>query len=69
MPLRSARITVPSRADLGRLRGMVVFVRAQRPPYLPARALITTGAGGSLVLSVGFSAPSPAGLLQPEPAR
>jgi hypothetical protein len=48
---------------------MVVFVRAQRPPYLPARALITTGAGGSLVLSVGFSAPSPAGLLQPEPAR
>jgi hypothetical protein len=65
MPLRSAQITVPSRADLGRLRGMVVFVRAQRPPYLPARALITTGAGGSLVLSIGFSAPSPAGLLQP----
>ena len=69
MPLRSAQITVPSRADLGRLRGMVVFVRAQRPPYLPARALITTGAGGSPVLSIGFSAPSPAGLLQPEPAR
>jgi hypothetical protein len=65
MPLRSAQITGPFRADLGRLRGMVAFVRAQRPPYLPARALITTGAGGSPVLSIGFSAPSPAGLLQP----
>ena len=65
MPLRSARITEPFRADLGRLRGMVAFVRAQRPPYLPAQALITTGAGGSPVLSIGFSAPSPAGLLQP----
>ena len=68
MPLRSAQITVPSRADLGRLRGMIAFVRAQRPPYLPAQALITTGAGGSPVLSIGFSAPSPAGLLQPQPA-
>jgi len=65
MPLRSAQITEPSRADLGRLRGMVAFVRAQRPPYLPAWALITTGAGGSPVLSIGFSAPSPTGLLQP----
>jgi hypothetical protein len=27
--------------------------------------VITTGAGGSPVLSIGFSAPSPAGLLQP----
>jgi hypothetical protein len=69
MPLRSAQITVPSRAGLARLRGMIAFVRAQRPPYLPARALITTGAGGSPVLSVGFSAPSPAGLLQPDPAH
>jgi hypothetical protein len=65
MPLRSGQITELSRADLGRLRGMVAFVRAQRPPYLPAWALITTGAGGSPVLSIGFSAPSPAGLLQP----
>jgi hypothetical protein len=65
MPMRSAQITEPFRADLGRLRGMVAFVRAQRPPYLPAQALITTGAGGSPVLSIGFSAPSPAGLLQP----
>ena len=64
MPLRSAQLTVPSRADLGRLRGVVAFVRAQRPPYLPAQALITTGAGGSPALSIGFSAPSPAGLLQ-----
>jgi len=44
---------------------MVAFVRAQRPPYLPARALITTGAGGSPVLNIEFSAPSPPGLLQP----
>ncbi len=44
MPLRSAQLTVPSRADLGRLRGIVAFVRAQRPPYLPAQVLITTGA-------------------------
>jgi hypothetical protein len=65
MPLRSVQITEPSRADLGRLRGMVAFVRAQRPPYLPARTLITTGAGGSPVLSIGFSAPNPVGLLQP----
>jgi hypothetical protein len=65
MPLRSAQITVPSRADLGRLQAMIALVRAQRPPYLPARALITPGAGGSPVLSIGFSAPSPAGLLQP----
>ena len=65
MPLRSAQITVPSRAGLGRLRAMIAFVRAQRPPYLPARALITPGAGGSPVLSIGFSAPSPAGLLHP----
>jgi hypothetical protein len=65
MPLRSAQITVPSPAGLGRLRAMIAFVRAQRPPYLPARALITPGAGGSPVLSIGFSAPSPAGLLHP----
>jgi len=69
MPLRSAQITVPSRASLGRLRAMIAFVRAQRPPYLPARALITPGAGGSPVLSIGFSAPSPAGLLHPDPAQ
>jgi hypothetical protein len=48
---------------------MVTFVRAQRPPYLPAWALITTDPGASPVLSIGFSAPSPAGLLQPEPTR
>ena len=69
MPLRSVQITAASRADLGRLRGIVTFVRAQRPPYLPAQALITAGPGGSAVLSIGFSAPSPAGLLQPEPTR
>jgi len=69
MPLRSAEITAPFHSDLARLRQMITFLRAQRPPYLPARALIAPGAGGSPVLSIEFAAPSPAGLLQPEPAR
>jgi hypothetical protein len=39
-------------------------VRAQRPPYLPARAGIVRDAHGLPVLSVEFAAPSPVGLLQ-----
>jgi hypothetical protein len=69
VPLRSAEITGPSRADPARLRDMIAFVRAQRPPYLPSRSLITPGAAGSPVLTIQFAAPSPAGLLQPESAR
>jgi hypothetical protein len=69
MPLRSAEVAGPSRADLGRLRDMITFVRAQRPPYLPSRSLIAPGTAGSSVLTIQFAAPSPAGLLQPEPAR
>jgi hypothetical protein len=69
MPLRSAGITMPSPADLGPLRHMLAFVRAQRPPYLAARSLIAPSAGGSPELSIEFAAPSPAGLLQPEPAH
>ncbi len=69
VPLRSAEITGPPRAGPARLRDMIAFVRAQRPPYLPSRSLITPGAAGSPVLTIQFAAPSPAGLLQPEPAR
>ncbi len=39
-------------------------MRAQRPPYLPVRAVIVRGAGGVPLLSLEFGAPSPAGMLQ-----
>jgi hypothetical protein len=67
VPLRSAVITVAGRADPAAVADMLTFVRAQRPPYLPARALIEPGAAGASVLSIQFAAPSPAGLLQPTP--
>jgi hypothetical protein len=41
---------------------MLAFVRAQRPPYLPARSGLSRG-----VLTVEFTAPSPLGLLQSPP--
>jgi hypothetical protein len=69
VPLRSAEITGSSREDPARVRDVIAFVRAQRPPYLPSRSLIAPGAAGSPVLTIQFAAPSPAGLLQPEPAR
>jgi hypothetical protein len=68
VPLRSAVITVTGRADPAALRDMLTFVHAQRPPYLPARSLIETGPAGAAALSIQFAAPSPTGLLQPEPA-
>ncbi|MGH3121330.1 MAG: hypothetical protein ACRDND_09955 [Streptosporangiaceae bacterium] len=68
VPLRSAVITVTGRADPAALRDMLAFVRAQRPPYLPARSLIEPGAAGASVLGIQFAAPSPEGLLQAEPA-
>jgi hypothetical protein len=67
VPLRSAVITVAGPADPAALGGMLTFVRAQRPPYLPARSLIEPGAAGASVLSIQFAAPGPVGLLQPEP--
>ena len=67
VPLRSAVITAVGREDPAALADMRIFVRAQRPPYLPARSLIEPGAGGVSVLSIQFAAPSPLGLLQPEP--
>jgi hypothetical protein len=71
MPLRAAEVAVTARtADRAAagLRDMLAFVRAQRPPYLPAQAVIVRGPGGSSVLSIEFAAPSPAGLLQTQSA-
>jgi hypothetical protein len=65
VPLRSAVITVAGRANPAALADMLTFVRAQRPPYLPARSLIEPGTAGASVLSIQFAAPSPVGLLQP----
>ncbi len=69
VPLRSAVISAGGRADPAAVRDMLTFVRAQRPPYLPARSLIEPGTAGAAVLSIQFAAPSPVGLLQPEPAH
>ena len=65
-PLRTAELAATGQlaASATSLRNMLAFVRAQRPPYLPARASIVTDVHGSSVLSVEFAAPSPAGLLQ-----
>ncbi len=71
VPLRAAQLAVPARsgaaprgAPLAALRKVLAFVRAQRPPYLPVRAVIVRGAGGVPLLSLEFGAPSPAGMLQ-----
>jgi hypothetical protein len=65
LPLRTAQLTAPT----GTARTMLAFVRAQRSPYLPARAVLTPGTagpGGESVLTVEFAAPSPLGLLPPQ---
>ena len=46
VPLRSAVITAAGRADPVAVTDMLTFVRAQRPPYLPARSLIEPGTAG-----------------------
>jgi hypothetical protein len=72
-PLRTVELSVAARAGgrAGRgaaaLRSILVFVRGQRPPYLPAHAGIVRGARGGAVLSIEFSAPSPVGLLVAQP--
>ncbi len=65
-PLRTGELGAPGGAPAAAasLRNMLAFVRAQRPPYLPARAGIVRDAHGLPVLSVEFAAPSPVGLLQ-----
>jgi len=65
-PLRTAEITGAAAAA----RAMLAFVRAQRPPFLPARSAVSAGPGGpgaQTVLMIGFTAPSPLGLLPSEP--
>ena len=49
------------------LQRVLTFVRAQRPPYRPARAAIVRGRTGPPLISVEFGAPSLAGLLQGRP--
>jgi hypothetical protein len=46
---------------------VLTFVRAQRPPYRPARVAIVRGRTGPPLISVEFGAPSLAGLLQGRP--
>ena len=46
------------------LQKVLAFVRAQRPPYRPARAAIVRGRTGPPLISVEFGAPSLAGLLR-----
>jgi hypothetical protein len=51
------------------VRRVLTFVRAQRPPYRPARAVIVRNRTGPPLISVEFGAPSPAGLLQGRPLK
>jgi hypothetical protein len=82
VPLRAAWIAVRPRAGSGPgpgghagdasaagagVRRILAFVRAQRPPYRPARAGLVRGAAGPPVLSIEFAAPSPVGLLETQP--
>jgi hypothetical protein len=64
VPLRSVDLAVPSGTDASSyLAAAQSFLRAQRAPYLASTIEITRLADGSQVLRVGFSAPSPLGLL------
>jgi hypothetical protein len=68
MPLRAVTLAaMPGRGGIGGLRGIRAFARAQRQPFLPARAAITRGGTGTPVLTVEFPAPSPVGLLKTQP--
>jgi hypothetical protein len=50
-------------ASAGAARRMLTFARAQRWPYLPAHASLAPRADGESVLSFGFAASAPLGLL------
>lgn len=64
VPLRSVDLAVPNGTDASSyLAAARSFLRAQRAPYLASVIEITRLADGSRVLRVGFSAPSPLGLL------
>jgi len=62
-PLRSAQIL----ASGASAPAMLAFVRAQRPPYLPAQSGLSPAPGGETELTIAFTAPGPLGLLQPRP--
>ena len=64
VPLRSVDLAVPNGTDASSyFAAAQSFLRAQRAPYLASTIEITRLADGSRVLHVGFSAPSPLGLL------
>jgi hypothetical protein len=71
MPLRAVEVAVSAggNGQTAALWHMLSLVLAQRPPYLPAQAAIVRSPGGLSLLSIEFAAPSPVGLLQPQPAR
>jgi hypothetical protein len=60
-PLRSAQILATGASG----SAMLAFVRAQRPPYLPAQSGLSLAPGGGTELTIAFTAPGPLGLLQP----
>ncbi|MGH3256925.1 MAG: hypothetical protein ACRDOU_16270 [Streptosporangiaceae bacterium] len=62
-PLRSAQILAAGASG----PAMLAFVRAQRPPYLPAQSSLSLAPGGGTELTIAFTAPGPLGLLQPRP--
>jgi hypothetical protein len=61
LPSRAAQLEVPAAVA----QRLLAFLRAQRPPYLAARADIAPGPGGRSLLTIEFAAPSPLGLLRP----
>jgi hypothetical protein len=64
VPLRSVDLAVPNGTDASSyLAAAQSFLRAQRAPYLASTIERARLADGSRVLRVGFSAPSPLGLL------
>jgi hypothetical protein len=64
VPLRTAELASPAGPSGRRyVRSMLAFLRAQRAPYLASTITTARLASGRTVLLVGFSAPSPLGLL------
>ena len=64
MPMLSAELAVPRgiRHPGKYLQSLLVFLRAQRPPFLASGTRVA-GASATAVLQVAFSAPAPLGLL------
>jgi hypothetical protein len=60
---RGIIITTSGRDAAADLAATLAMVRAQRVPYLPARAAIVHPTAGPAALSIEFAAPSPLGLL------